>query len=174
MLSSEEGYEASGFKMKTREILEMDAGTAIFQTPSEQKLLKKELLANPKGKIINNVITSISNYMGIVLESQREEIIKHTLLALEETVDSQDDYEAKLERKLKEGAKKMPSYNDVFNKSLLTFTLSYISIFISTSIPSLSSKKTFPGCKRSLIGYPIKGDGDISNIQYIDVCCCWN
>ena len=167
MLSSEEGYEASGFKMKTREILEMDAGTAIFQTPSEQKLLKKELLANPKGKIINNVITSISNYMGIVLESQREEIIKHTLLALEETVDSQDDYEAKLERKLKEGAKKMPSYNDVFNKSLLTFTLSYISIFISTSIPSLSSKKTFPGCKRSLIGYPIKGDGDISNIQYI-------
>ena len=167
MLSSEEGYEASGFKMKTREILEMDAGTAIFQTPSEQKLLKKELLANPKGKIINNVITSVSNYMGIVLESQREEIIKHTLLALEETVDSQDDYEAKLERKLKEGAKKMPSYNDVFNKSLLTFTLSYISIFISTSIPSLSSKKTFPGCKRSLIGYPIKGDGDISNIQYI-------
>jgi hypothetical protein len=167
MLSSEEGYEASGFKMKTREILEMDAGTAIFQTPSEQKLLKKELLANPKGKIINNVITSVSNYMGIVLESQREEIIKHTLLALEETVDSQDDYEAKLERKLKEGAKKMPSYNDVFNKSLLTFTLSYISIFISTSIPSLSSKKTFPGCKRSLIGYPINGDGDISNIQYI-------
>ncbi len=167
MLSSEEGYEASGFKMKTREILEMDAGTAIFQTPSEQKLLKKELLANPKGKIINNVITSVSNYMGIVLENQREEIIKHTLLALEETVDSQDDYEAKLERKLKEGAKKMPSYNDVFNKSLLTFTLSYISIFISTSIPSLSSKKTFPGCKRSLIGYPIKGDEDISNIQYI-------
>lgn len=167
MLSSEEGYEASGFKMKTREILEMDAGTAIFQTPSEQKLLKKELLANPKGKIINNVITSVSNYMGIVLDSQREEIIKHTLLALEETVDTQDDYEAKLERKIKEGAKKMPSYNDVFNKSLLTFTLSYISIFISTSIPSLSSKKTFPGCKRSLIGYPIKGDEDISNIQYI-------
>ena len=175
-LNSDEGYEASGFKMRSREILEMDAGTALFQgvgagagagaEAGEKAQVKKDLLANPKGKIVNNVITAISNYMGVVLESQREEIIKHTLLALEETVDTQDEYEAKLTRKIKEG-KKMPSYEDVFNKSLLIYALSYISIYISTSIPSLSSKKTFPGCKRSLIGYPIKGDEDISNIQYI-------
>jgi hypothetical protein len=166
MMSGEEGFESSGFKKQTREILEMDAGTAIFQTPSEQKQVKKDLLANPKGKIINNVITSVTNYMGIVLDSQREEIIKHTLLALEETVDTQDDYEAKLAQKTKEG-KKMPSYNDVFNKSLLTFTLSYMLTYIAVSIPSISSKKTFPGCKRSLIGYPITGEEDLSNIQYI-------
>ena len=166
-LSSVEGYETTGFKTQTREILELDAGTTMFQGQVEPSQTKKELLANPKGKIINNVITSVSNYMGIVLESQREEIIKHTLLALEETLDSQDEYEKRMARKLKEGVKKMPTYNDVFNKSLLIFTLSYMSIYISTSIPSLSSKKTFPGCKRSLIGYPIKGDEDISNIQYI-------
>ena len=174
-LNSDEGYEASGFKMRSREILEMDAGTALFQGVGtgvgagavEKAQIKKDLLANPKGKIVNNVITAISNYMGVVLESQREEIIKHTLLALDETVDTQDEYEAKMARKLKEGSKKMPSYEDVFNKSLLIYALSYISIYISTSIPSLSSKKTFPGCKRSLIGYPIKGDEDISNIQYI-------
>jgi hypothetical protein len=163
MMSSEEGYEASGFKMQTRDILEKDAGTAIFQSPTEQKQIKKELLANPKGKIINNVITSVSNYMGVVLETQREEIIKHTLLALEATVDSQDEYEAKI----KSATKKMPSYNDVFNKALLTFTLSYISLYIVISIPSLTSKKTFPGCKRSLNGYPITGDEDLTNIHYI-------
>ena len=44
MMSSEEGYESTGFKMQTREILEKDAGTAIFQSPSEQKQIKKELL----------------------------------------------------------------------------------------------------------------------------------
>jgi hypothetical protein len=163
MMSSEEGYESTGFKMQTRELLEKDAGTAIFQTPSEQKQIKKELLANPKGKIINNVITSVSNYMGVVLETQREEIIKHTLLALEATVDEQDEYEAKI----KSATKKMPSYNDVFNKSLLTFTLSYISLYIAVSIPSVTSKKTFPGCKRSLTGYPITGDEDLTNIHYI-------
>ena len=163
MMSSEEGYGSTGFKLQTREIIEKDAGSAVFQSPSEQKQLKSELLANPKGKIINNVITSVSNYMGIVLETQREEIIKHTLLALEATVDSQDEYEAKI----KSATKKMPSYNDVFNKSLLTFTLSYISLYIAVSIPSVTSKKTFPGCKRSLTGYPITGDEDLSNIQYI-------
>ena len=91
MMSSEEGYASTGFKLQTREIIEKDAGSAVFQSPSEQKQLKSELLANPKGKIINNVITSVSNYMGIVLETLREEIIKHTLLALEATVDSQDE-----------------------------------------------------------------------------------
>ena len=168
-LSSEEGYETSGFKMQTREILEKDSGTAIFQlgTPQTQSQMKKELLSNPKAKIINNVITSISNYMGIFLDTQREFIIQHTLLALDETVDTQEYYEAEVSRKLKAGSKKQPSYLDVFNKSLLTFTLAYISISISTSIPSITSKKTFPGCKRSLIGYPITGDEDLTNIQYI-------
>jgi hypothetical protein len=168
-LSSEEGYETSGFKMQTKAILEKDSGTAIFQTGTgeTQSNTKRELLANPKGKIINNVITSISNYMGVSLDSQRDAIIQHTLVALEETVDNQDDYEAKLARRVKEGGKKMPSYIDVFNKSLLTFTLAYISIYISVSIPSITSKKTFPGCKRSLIGYPITGDEDLTNIQYI-------
>jgi hypothetical protein len=166
MMSSEEGFESSGFKKQSRDLLELDAGTAIFQTSADQKQVKKDLLANPKGKIINNVITSVSNYMGIVLDSQREEIIKHVLLALEETVDTQDEYEAKLAQKTKEG-KKMPSYNEIFNKSLLTFTLSYMLTYIAVSIPSISSKKTFPGCKRSLIGYPITGDEDLSNIQYI-------
>jgi len=167
-LSSEEGYETSGFKIQSRELLEKDSGTAIFQSSNvSESQTKKELLANPKGKIINNVITSISNYMGITLDSQRDSIIQHTLIALDETVDTQDEYEAKIARKLKEGSKKIPTYLDLFNKSLLTFTLSYISIYISTSIPGITSKKTFPGCKRSLIGYPITGDEDLTNIQYI-------
>ena len=165
-LSSDEGFEDSGFKMQSREILEKNAGDAIFQTPNEQKLIKKELLMNPKGKIINNVITSTTNYMGIVLEHYRELIIQHTLTALDETVDSQDVYERKIEHQLKEGIK-IPSYQDVFSKSLLAFTFAYISIYISVSIPSIQSKKTFPGCKRSFVGYPITGDEDSSNIKYI-------
>ena len=35
------------------------------------------------------------------------------------------------------------------------------------TIPSLQTKKTYPGCKRSLCGYPITGDDDLSNIHYI-------
>ena len=139
-LNTDEGYDESGHKKQSREILEMNAGDAIFQTPKEQNLIKKELLANPKGKIINNVITTLSNNMGLVFTGQRENIIQHTLSALEETVDSQDVYEQKNERKTAEG-KKITSYNDHFNKSLLSYTLAYTSIFISVTIPSLQTKK---------------------------------
>ena len=165
-LNTDEGYDESGHKKQSREILEMNAGDAIFQTSKEQDLIKQKLLANPKGKIINNVITTLSNNMGIVLTGQRENIIQHTLSALEETIDSQDVYEQKNDRKVKEG-KKITSYKDHFNKSLLSYTLAYTSIFISVTIPSLQTKKTYPGCKRSLCGYPITGDDDLSNIHYI-------
>ena len=165
-LNTDEGYEASGYKMQTREIMEMDLGTSLMKGSSDVKEVKKELLANPKGKIINNVVSTISNYMGLILENSREDIIQDVLLALEETLDTEDVYEEKRDRKLKEG-KKVPPYKDVFNKSLLIFTLSYISLYVSVSIPSLQSKKTFPGCKKSLIGYPISGDEDLSNLTYI-------
>ena len=97
-LSTDEGYEDSGFKAQSREILEQNAGDALFQTPKEQNLIKKELLANPKGKIINNVISTISNNMGIVLDNYRDDIIQHTLKALDETVDSEDVYEDKVKQ----------------------------------------------------------------------------
>jgi len=165
-LSTDEGYEDSGFKTQSREILEQNAGDSLFQTPKENNLIKKELLANPKGKIINNVISSISNYMGIVLDNYRDDIIQHTLKALDETVDSEDVHENNVKNKIKAGGK-MPSYKDVFNKSLMSFTLAYISLYIAVSIPSIQSNKTYPGCKRSLVGYPINGDEDLSNITYI-------
>ena len=96
------------------------------------------------------------------MDDLRENIINHTLLTLDETVDSIEVFEEKQKTK-----KKKQSYEDVFNASLLTFTLSYISLFISVNIPSLQSKKTFPGCKKSFQGYPVTGDEDLSNIEYI-------
>jgi len=47
------------------------------------------------------------------------------------------------------------------------FLLAYMITYISANIPSFTSKKTYPKCKKSLIGYPVKGDEDLSNINYI-------
>lgn len=166
-LSTDEGYEESGRKIQSREMMEMDAGSIMLQAATaESKDAKELLLHNPKGRIINNVITSMINYLGIVLDSQREEIIKHVLLALDETVDSQDEYERMSAMKLKEGTKMKP-YLDVFNAALLSYTLSYLALYIVISIPSIKSKKSYPGCKRSFTGYPLTGDGDMSNLEYI-------
>ena len=168
-LNTDAEYDkSSGFKLQSREILEMDAGAALLQSsdvdPRKEIL---ELLSNPKGKMINNIITTISSYMGISIDNVRPNIIKHTLLALDKTVDSQEIHEEKSARMVKEGKKKQKSYEDVFYTSLITFTLSYICVFIQTSIPSIQSKKTFPGCKKSFQGYPLTGEEDLSNIEYL-------
>jgi hypothetical protein len=165
-LNTDEGYEESGRKLQSREIMEEDAGAFMLQTQTVSKEANNDLINNPKGRIINNVITSMSNYLGIVLETQRGEIIKHVLLALEETVDSQEVYEREAELKLKAGNKSKP-YLDVFNASLLAYTLSYLALYIVVAIPSIQSKKSYPGCKRSFVGYPLTGDEDLTNLDYI-------
>ena len=168
-LNTDESYDAmSGFKLQSRDIMEMDSGTALLQSAtSDSKKEIVELLSNPKGKMINNIITTITNYIGVSIDSIRTNVIKHTLIALDNTVDSQDIYEIKTAKLVKEGKKKPKTYEDVFHKALLIYTLSYMCVFIQTSIPSIQSKKTFPGCKKSFQGYPLTGEENLSNIEYI-------
>jgi len=159
-LSSEEGYDTGGFKLQTRELIEMDAGNAILQS-SKEKLIKK--YDNPQTQVINNVVTSMSGYMSINIDSTRDTIINHVLVALDRTVDDKDEYNAKIANK----PKKMPSYTDYYNQSMLFITFAYMVTFIQSAIPSIQSKKTHPGCKRSFVGYPLTGEEDLTSIQYV-------
>jgi hypothetical protein len=38
---------------------------------------------------------------------------------------------------------------------------------MQTSIPSVRTRKTFPGCVRSFDGYPFQGNGDYSSLRYL-------
>ena len=55
----------------------------------------------------------------------------------------------------------------MYNSSLIIITLSYLLIAIQTNIPSVNSKKTFPGCIKSFKGYPIDGEQDKSGLFYL-------
>lgn len=54
----------------------------------------------------------------------------------------------------------MPTYEETYNSSLLLLTLTFIVYAIQINIPSLKSKKTFPGCIKSFKGYPLDGEED--------------
>ena len=64
-------------------------------------------------------------------------------------------------------SKDVPSYEDTYNSSLLLLTLTFIVIGIQIHIPSITTKKTFPGCIRSFKGYPLDGSQDKSSLIYI-------
>jgi hypothetical protein len=155
----EEGFDEGGFKISSRAIIEEDVGNKIMAATTEQKIQ----YITPETIMINNVINALSVAMGINIEFQKEFIINSVIDTLKNTVESESDYK----EKIKIAKKQMASYKDFFNTSLLYYTLGMFLIAIQTSIPSVKTRKTHPGCVRSFLGYPFEGTGDFSSLTYL-------
>ena len=160
-LDFEEGYE-EGFKVSSRAIMEVDAGNKIMAAQTE-KAIK---YITPETRMISNIVNAISVAMGINIENQKEFIINTVLTSIKETVESENDYKSKV-REMAEKGRKIMSYKDFYNTAILYYTLGSLLISIQTSIPSVRTRKTHPGCIRSFTGYPFEGQGDTSSLTYI-------
>ena len=157
----EEGYE-EGFKVSTRAVMEADAGNKIMLA-SVSKDIK---YITPETRMISNIVNAISVAMGINVEIQKEFIINTVLDSIKETVETESDYKIKV-REMAEKGKKIMSYKDFYNTAILYYTLGSFLIAIQTSIPSVKTRKTHPGCIRSFTGYPFEGQGDLSSLTYL-------
>lgn len=157
----EEGYE-EGFKASSRAIMEEDAGNKIISA-SVEKTIK---YTTPETRMINNIINALCIAMGINIEPQKEFIINCVLNSIRDTVESESDYKVKI-REMAEKGKKIMSYKDFYNTALLYYTLGSFLIAVQTSIPSVKTRKTHPGCVRSFSGYPFEGTGDLSSLNYL-------
>ena len=156
----EEGYD-EGFKISTRSFMEDDAGNKIMA--ATEKTIK---YITPETIMINNIINAISIAMGINIETQKEFIINNVVETIRNTVESESDYKEKIKTAVQKG-KKLPSYKDFFNTALLYYTLGMFLIACQTSIPSIKTRKTHPGCIRSFSGYPFEGNGDLMSLTYL-------
>ena len=63
--------------------------------------------------------------------------------------------------------KKLPSYGTVYASTILYLSLGMYLIGLQTTIPSIKTRKTAPGCVRSFSGFPFEGEGDDSSINYV-------
>jgi hypothetical protein len=156
--NDDEGYE-KGFKINSKEIMEKDQ---TLTTEENTKLYEDE-----NSRIIINIITSMSNHLSINLNHQYEFIVRNTLNNHEKKIPSKSKYEEQANMLLKKG-KKIQSYTDLCNFSLLINTLAFIHIAIQTSIPSIKTKKSFPGkCMKSFDGFPLQLSGSYEGLKYI-------
>ena len=158
---TEEGYE-EGFKVSTRSTLEEDTGSKLFSATINKPIQ----YSTPQAKMISNVTNTLSIAMGINLESQKEFIVNSVLTCLRDTLESEEDYKLKI-RQMAEKGKKIPSYRDFYNTAIIYYTFGMFIIAIQTSIPSVKTRKTHPGCIRSFAGYPFEGAGDLSSLNYL-------
>lgn len=154
-LDTDEGYEESGFKQVSRAIIEKSTGEMLMQGTTTTSGPDK--YKNPTTKKIYNVILTMSEYMYVDVEQHIPYIIQETLQKLKTNLPSKEELEA-----VKKGA-----YKKQYNTLLIVFAICYFLISIQTNIPSLKINKGFPGCKRSITGYPLGGEEDLSAIHYI-------
>ena len=158
--SFEEGFN-DGFKVSTRAILQEDIGNRILV--SSQKTNTYDTV---EMKVISNIVNAISVAMGINLESQKDFIISGVLEALKSHLEKEETYKKRIKEMANKGAT-IPSYQDLYNTSLLFFTLGMFLLALQTSIPSVKTRKTFPGCVRSFSGYPFDGPDDLTSVHYL-------
>ena len=164
---TEEGFTEEGFKLKTREKLEQDLGDAVLEQlndPNNERTLIKD---KEEVQMITNIINALSNFMNIDIKSKNDFIINNSIRLYEKLVPQIKKQFTILQKKsLEKGTTLDISIKDNLDQNLLIITLSYFLIAIQISIPSINSRKTFPGCIKSFTGYPINGT-DKSAIQYV-------
>ena len=171
---TEEGYDEKGFKLYTRATVEEDYNINInvnatleSQIQEQEKINLKSL--NPNIGVILNILKAMSSSMGINISHNHELLINNVITIQNANIPSQQQYEQFILRATqKEGkVKAMPTYKEAFNSSLLLLTLAFLVYCVQINIPSLQSKKTFPGCIKSFKGYPLDGEQDKTSIAYI-------
>lgn len=162
-LDVSEGFK-DGFVDKSRDIIERDVGEVMI----EQQKEKRQKRLSAEGEMISNIVSILSNNMGIDIEPARDFIIRVVTDLMSDTkiIEKEPAYRKREEEAAKKG-KKLPSYGTVYASTILYLTLGMYLIGIQTSIPSVRTRKTAPGCVRSFTGFPFEGEGDDSSLIYL-------
>jgi hypothetical protein len=167
---SEDGYDESGFKIISNNIIQKDIGTIVAEAMQTPKL--KRVYENEITQSIFNILDTLCNNMSIPIECVIDfvlntvtEIINNTDLLIDEK--KYLKYIEKEKGKTKGPIKSLPPYDMYKNKIIITSVSSVLLIAIQTLTPSLKIRKTFPGCIQSFEGYPMEGIENINGIKYI-------
>tara|TARA_X000000368_G_scaffold419082_1_gene422215 strand:- start:4659 stop:10388 length:5730 start_codon:yes stop_codon:yes gene_type:complete len=159
--NNDEGFDEQGHKLITKEILEEE---------NDIKFEQNGEIISYDVKIINGILKTMTQLIGINLSNYFQEIASQVIDIQKKIIPKKEIYDKMMEKnKMKDSKFKVITYDDFYNSSLLLLTLSFLIIYIQISIPSLKTKKTFPGCIKSFSGYPFEGDQDKSTMIYI-VC----
>jgi hypothetical protein len=160
--STDEGFD-EGFKVSSRDIMDTNAGDKIITIGNTQK---QQIVLTGENRMIIGIINALSVSMGINLEDQKEFIINCVTEMVKLNVPQESDYKRAV-KAANDAGKSVPTYKELYNSSILYYTFGTYLIAVQTNVPSIKTRKTFPGCVRSFVGYPFDGTGDLSSLNYL-------
>ena len=159
-LDTEEGFDAAGNKLQTRDVIEKTISESLIQSLQDAKIPR---YSNPDSQMMSGIVTTMAKYLGVDLDAQRTFIVENASRFMHTSFPTEESYRGTASAS---SSSKGKPYKDFKMLTILMITLSYIIVTIQVSIPSIKTRKTFPGCVRSFVGYPLDGDGDYSMLKY--------
>ena len=160
-----EGYDESGYKIVSREIMieNIDVQAFKYSDVKDSKFDYQTQLAQD----IKKFLGAFDEKLKIDSESEHAFMIRLTIDSLNKNLMNKEKYKEIVERKKKKGKKVKPyeyKHDEVLLKSL---SAAYI-IGVQTSIPNIVSDVTFSVCIKSFNGFPLNGNSDIGFVNYFN------
>ena len=159
--SDEEGRNETGYKVSTNDLLVEEQKISLDEMENLQ-----DMIEDPIALTVYKILSGLTNYMYINMEEHYISIIQNVLNLFTRKMTPEDEHKKREEKAAAKG-KKIQSYEDKQNYLLIVLTSAYLHIFIQTSVPSIKTNKTFPGCVKSFDGYPLEKTSNIDGIIYI-------
>jgi hypothetical protein len=163
--ATEQEYDDAGFKITSHSIMEKDLGQKIAETLAK----KNRVFDDPIDQMAYNVFMAISTNAGIPHESIEDFVLRCSLELIRNrsVISSEESYNKRASEIMKQQNKVSIPWPMYRNQSIIAIVGAISLIAAQCMIPSIKTRKTFPGCVKSFTGYPMTGVEDVSGIKYI-------
>ena len=130
---------------------------------------EKNKYSTPEFMFSDNVLQFFSKSMGITaLDGKYTKIIQEANEIMNRITNFESFHKRMSEKYKSWSTKKIKKkFEEQKYTNLLLCTGILYLIYVQTAIPSISMKRAYPGCKKSLSGYPSVMNGDMKGIEYI-------
>jgi len=165
-LVEEDEYDDVGFKLTTHAIMEKDLGAMVVEALAK----KVRIFDNATDQMVYNVFMAIVSTAGVPHENIEEAVIRMSLELIRNptVIMEEEKYKQRAAKLEKDTGKTSIVYPIYKNQAILSIVAGVLLISIQCVIPSIKTRKTFPGCVKSFTGYPLAGGmEDVSGLKYI-------
>ena len=156
-----EGYEATGFKKVTREVMEEETDIMLTTSASTGSDVNKKHMMF--GKEIKKILKTLDTKLKINTKQQHEFIVKYMITFIKKYTLSEKKYV----KKMKEAKKKAKAYKKYKDEIKIFLLLGMYVIAIQLVTPHIGYAPTYEGCVMSFDGFPLEEGDDRSIISYI-------
>ena len=161
---TDEGYDkTSGFKNKSRDVMTISTSDKLknvidksFQAKTEQsKKIQQNVLA-----LSNKLDVDMTEHIYFVNKIMSE------LLNNSNIIKDESKYNTRM-KQLKAQGKKTKTFEKYHDEKYLFIFLGAFAVTLQSSIPGISSNKTYENCIRSFDGFPLTKDNNLSFLVYL-------